>query len=62
MGLENKYDKFSGDWMELQKKLGVQPGVKLQFGKRYCETCKSVKPKTIDKAVKGWKCSDCRKI
>lgn len=60
-GLENKYDKFSGDWMELQKNKGVQLGVRLHGGKRFCETCKSLKPKTPEPAIKGWKCTDCRK-
>ena len=60
-GFETKYDKYSGDWMEQQKTAHAQPGIKLNFGKRYCESCKSLKPKDSKKAVKGWKCSDCKK-
>lgn len=29
-------------------------------GYRYCETCRTYKPKDKRPAVKGWKCKDCR--
>jgi hypothetical protein len=58
-GLENKYDKFSGDWMEWQKTRGPSPGVSLPFRKRFCESCQSKKPSNSAPAVKGWRCDDC---
>jgi hypothetical protein len=61
-GFETKYDKYSGEWIENQKNKYAQPGVKLNFGKRFCEACKSFKKKTSEPAIKGWKCTDCRNI
>lgn len=60
-GWGTRYDKFSGEWMEKQRKYGDRTGVFLSFGKRFCETCKQIKPKDKAKAEKGWKCADCRK-
>ena len=60
-GWGTRYDKFSGEWMEQQRKLGEATGLFKPFNKRFCETCKQHKPKDKAKAVKGWKCADCRK-
>ena len=57
-----RYDKFSGNWLDEQKKTSVQVGVYLAFGKRFCETCQSHKPSDGTKAFKGWQCLDCKKL
>ena len=40
-----------------------KPGVLYNIrrpGMRYCETCKSHQPKGKTKAIKGWKCQNCK--
>lgn len=40
----------------------IGPGVSCNPpGKRFCETCQLPKPKGKRKAIKGWKCDDCRR-
>jgi hypothetical protein len=47
--------------IEEKKEEAYRPIWKICPGdKRYCETCKRDKPKGKYKAVKGWKCDDCR--
>ena len=60
-GMGTKFDQFSGEWLERQRKYGERTGVFLAFQKRFCETCKQRKPKDSTKAMKGWMCADCRK-
>lgn len=30
-----------------------------RYTTRYCETCKTVKPRNTQPVKKGWKCDDC---
>lgn len=58
-GWGTRYDKFSGEWFEQQRKQGEATGFFKPYQKRFCETCKQYKPTDGTKAFKGWKCADC---
>jgi len=58
-GAKIRFDRFSGSRLDWERKKAEATGVFLNFGKRFCEHCNSLKPKGKRKAVKGWKCDDC---
>jgi len=57
---ETRFDQFSGNWMERQNSTRAQPGVKINFGKRFCVSCKTFKPRDKTPAMKGWRCAECK--
>ncbi|WP_139204311.1 hypothetical protein [Azotobacter beijerinckii] len=53
-------DPFGGDKLDFERNSQVRPGLDLQNGLRFCETCRQKKPRGTRPAKKGWKCDDCR--
>lgn len=57
-----KLNYFGGDFLQKERDKISGSGLRIPFGKRYCETCKLLKPKDKARAVKGWECADCKTI
>lgn len=51
---------FSGDRIEIERRKAEATRGHLAYGKRFCETCQSYRPKGKRPAFKGWKCDGCR--
>lgn len=53
------FDPFSAESLEANSRRS-SPGVMINYGKRFCGACQSLKPKGKRKATKAWRCDDCR--
>ena len=61
-GTSTRYDNdASGNHIDRIRKSSGSTGVYQKFGYRFCETCKTSKPRGNRPAIKGWKCDDCLK-
>jgi hypothetical protein len=60
-GTGNRYARdLGGNHIEAIRSTATSNGVFIAFGKRFCETCQTLKPKDSTPAKKGWKCKDCK--
>jgi hypothetical protein len=60
-GTGNRYAKdLGGNHIEMVRANATSNGVFIAFGRRFCETCQTLKPKDSTPAKKGWKCNDCK--
>ena len=60
-GYGTRYDAdFGGNHIQKLRDQSPSAGVFLPYHKRFCETCQRHMPKDGTKAVKGWKCEECR--
>lgn len=55
-------DPMGGDRIDIEKKRSFSLGVPGTYGKRFCDACRTLKPKGERKAVKGWKCDACAEL
>ena len=54
-----KLDYFGGNYLQQEREKQTGMGLRVMFGRRFCEACQTHKPKNKRPAQKGWKCDTC---